>query len=414
MKYYIFLTPRIGSMGGAQMYVRNKVIDVEKRGYIPIVLFFKENNIYITDLCRFNQNLIEELEYNPIFFLDCKRKKILKYISKQLLECRECIIESHTPILAMWGELLARTLEFPVIHFTYLLSEKVILNKGLFDFLFYKYKKKELVGIKNQTLINAFQPWVDDEIIGYNLLASCSNTYENISCKDSFILPIADYSIGSIGRLDKPFVIPMLDDILKFVNKYRDKTFNLYFIGGGTDDVKLEIEKKLENVLNVNLCITDFIFPIPIDLILCCDVFISSAGSCVVSKNCGVPTIAIDGNDFKAIGILGYTTEECLFRKDEPKVEIDCLLEDVLILKLYKKTGEIVHLNFDFDSHWDFIKNINTEKTFYDFIEYKLSRKDRFKALLFQIFGFYLGGLCIKNASEFKQKVIMCSVKKYK
>ena len=71
-------------------------------------------------------------------------------------------------------------------------------------------------------------------------------------------------------------------------------------------------------------------------------------------NNEGIPTIAIDGNDYDAIGVLGYTTNNCLFRNEhEPRIKIIDLLKDILESKNYsrKKIDNYKIEKLDYSSH---------------------------------------------------------------
>ena len=336
----------------------------KSKDFTSIVFYGSESKIEIADLQNINSFIFYELNYHPCWFKSCRINEIINSMLMRIVDFRdEIIIESHSKYNALWGEILAKHLD--ATHLVYLLQEKLTLTRSTYDFLYYKYSKKALAGISDKTLPYIFKD-KGNKIIGYSLPALCANVYEHIPCQDFLSLPISDFTIASIGRLNKPFVLPMLDDIIFFLKKYNDLTFNLVFIGGPKDGVDMaNIKKKMEGLSNVSLLVTGYLFPIPIDFILKCDVFVSSAGSCWVSANCGVPTISIDALDFKAIGVIGYTTKNTLYRDMEPQIDVCDLLEEILINKKYSKTGQIKVIDIDFNSHFKFITEIVNDKLYY-------------------------------------------------
>lgn len=60
MKTYVFLTNSITNMGGAQMLIRNKMLDLESRGWnVQIFYYFSGDEIIITEFKRFADNRIK-------------------------------------------------------------------------------------------------------------------------------------------------------------------------------------------------------------------------------------------------------------------------------------------------------------------------------------------------------------------
>ena len=91
------------------------------------------------------------------------------------------------------------------------------------------------------------------------------------------------------------------------------------------------------------------------------NVFVSSSGSCYVSNSLGIPTIPIDSNDHKPIGVLDRTTKNVIYRDYEPQVELKKLLDDILIKRIYKPEVVVNRDEFkvDFSEHLIFISDSN-------------------------------------------------------
>jgi hypothetical protein len=224
----------------------------------------------------------------------------------------------------------------------------------------------------------------------YELPAYCQNVLEQLACPEMYRFKDVDYVIGSIGRTNKRYVQPMIDSIIKFTSKHTDKRFGILYIGGSMDKTSEKLVKeRLSSISNAKLIFTGMLFPLSVGMIKQMDVCIATAGACGTSEKCGIPTIAVDGNDSKAIGILERTTPHSLFRgESEPTVEIEDLLEEVLIEKKYQKEDKLVMMDVNFDSHWKFLKKMESNKVYYDISNIRLPLKRKIVSCLL---GFYYG-----------------------
>jgi hypothetical protein len=390
MKYYIILQPTIKSMGGEEMYTRNKVISAREHGYTPIVFHGGGGEkIYIEDLREFEKYEFPEFRYEPCVVPNWRKNKLLNRICSILKDYGDdCIIESHEILVAEWGEIIARRLN--ALHLAYMLLEhNTLTNKTVYDFFKFKYDRHELVGIIGNTIPDMFSNF-DKHVEEYELPAYCQNVLEQLPCPEMYKFKDVDYVIGSIGRTNKRYVQPMIDSIIKFTSKHTDKRFGILYIGGSMDKTSEKLVKeRLSSISNAKLIFTGMLFPLSVGMIKQMDVCIATAGACGTSEKCGIPTIAVDGNDSKAIGILERTTPHSLFRgESEPTVEIEDLLEEVLIEKKYQKEDKLVMMDVNFDSHWKFLKKMESNKVYYDISNIRLPLKRKIVSCLL---GFYYG-----------------------
>lgn len=401
-KYYIVLQPTIHAMGGEEMYTRNILLSARQQGYIPIVFHsgIGDDIIYIDDLKPYGQNAFSEFRYEPCVISNKQKVQLLERIKSILIDYDEdSIIESHEVLVAEWGEWIAKNLG--IRHFAYMLLEHHTLsNQSLYDFFKFKYDRNELAGIVDATIPDMFKSF-EKNVKGVSLPAHCTNVYEDIPCPKEFQTKNADYTIGSIGRTNKQYVLPMVDSIVRFVSSHRDKTFNVLYVGGSMDKQSEEmVVSHLSSVPNVNLLFTGMIFPLSIEMIRQMDVCIASSGSCMASYNCGVPTISIDGNDSKAIGVFNETTKNFLFRSStEPPLEIEDLLENILIKKKYQRVNTIKQMDVDFSSHWDFVNNMSLQRDYFDIDAITYPFKKR---MIARFLGVYYG----LNPSGFAYRLI--------
>ena len=108
MMTYVFLTNSITNMGGAQMLIRNKMLDLESRGWnVQIFYYFPGDEIIISEFKKFSDNRIKELQYPFYAFSSKERERIIDRISDKFKSSDEVIIESNFFNLSFWGELIA-------------------------------------------------------------------------------------------------------------------------------------------------------------------------------------------------------------------------------------------------------------------------------------------------------------------
>ena len=390
-KYYIVLQPTIHAMGGEEMYTRNIVLSSRQQGYVPIVFHsgIGDNVIYIEDLNAYSKNAFSEFRYEPCLISEKRKTRFINKIKGILGDYHEeSVIESHEVLVAEWGEWIAKQLG--IRHFAYMLLEHHTLSTyQLYEFFKFKYDRQEMAGIVEATIPDMFKNY-EEHVKGVFLPAHCTNVYEDIPCPESFKTENVDFTIGSIGRTNKQYVQPMIDSILRFISNHADKTFIILYVGGSMDKQSENLViSRLSSKPNAKLLFTGMMFPLSIEMIRQMDVCIASSGSCVASANCGIPTIALDGNDSKAIGIFNKTTEHFLFRDStEPLLEIEDLLEDILIKKKYQKSSNIKQINVDFSSHWEFVRNMSSQRDYFDINTIVLPFKKRMVA---RFLGFYYG-----------------------
>ena len=383
MKKYIIITPTINYMGGAQMYVRNKILFCREKGWETLVIAGQGGNVVIPELKEF-KNTFYELNFPSYFYSKRVKNRILnKLISlAKIKDNDEVIVESTGISNATWAELLSS--KTGAKHLFFLLQERnKVVNKGLQQFMKFKLERREIAGIKKNSLSDMFRPFlVIDESESYRLSAKCNNVVEEV---DS---PLAkeidekkyDFIVGLISRLDKPFVQPAVTDFCSFTVKHPNKSFLFLVIGDAPANTGItqDLKNQIKQYDNIDLIVTGYLYPIPLCLIRKCDVCLASSGSTRVGERSGVPTISFDGNDLKPIGIMGKTTNSSLFREaGQPIPKLDNLLNDILIKKKYdKEEPSYSSLKPDFKPHFDFVNASETKKEYFDVNTIKRETRD--------------------------------------
>ena len=388
-KRYVIMAASLSNMGGAQMYIRNKMLYLRSHGWDVTITAAITYNIVIPELREF-KNVIPELQYFKYYY----RKGIQKRITEELCrivadkEYDEIVIESTTITQSSWAESVAK--KTGARHIIYLLQEQNVLkNKGLQCFFQFKHSRHELVGIAEQSLTDMFKSFYSlrpEE--SYCLPAYCNNVVEDIDFPflESIDRCRYDYVIGAFSRLDKPYVLFAVDDICQYAASNHDKSFLFIWIGDAPagSSVPDQVKQKVAKQSNIELLLTGYLMPVPKRLLEMCDVVISSSGSAWVGKRSGVPTIPYDGNDYQPIGVLGRTTTHALFRGyDEPPQNLCNLLDQILFEKRYPKMpSEFVFDLPDFKSHIDFLNNTVTQLEYFNMDTLHLETKSEKKVAL--------------------------------
>ena len=395
MKTYILLPMGITGMGGGQMYVRNRMMYLKRKGCNVYIYSGLEGSIILPELEEFKSKILLELSCSPFVYTSKFVKTIINRIRDDIeKDCivDDVIIESYTAHMAYWGEIIAEY--FNGRNLVYLLDERndKLVPKEYLDYFSFKFARHELAGINKLSLKQLFReseisPKYDD----YSLPALCQNVTSDE--KNDLVIEHADLTIGRIGRLDKPYVDYMLNSVIDYCSLKQDKMYNLVLIGGAeSSEREKQIIAKFSKVHNINLYITGFLFPIPLDLINSIDIFISSAGSAGVSYRAQKTTISLDAKDGMPIGVLGYTTMNSLYRGNEEPIALPVLLKKIL------EEGYLNKFTFfksdELNEYKNWIQHENfwrvsekVERIYYPVMDSRPTQKDLIKWAVCQIMG---------------------------
>lgn len=387
MKSYIFLTPNIFNVGGAQIYLKYKSEWLIDKGYKVIIISSIKSKYMINGLEKYKDFVVEGLFNYPHWFYKRKRKRIENILLNIIGDkSDEMIIESTSITVAVWGEIIAKY--YNAKHLVYSLQENnEVFNPEIFNFLKFKNIRRELAGINPQSIPRIFKYESNN---GPYLRAYTLNIPEDYDYSLVNKIAKADYTIASIGRLEKPFVLPLIKEIISFAQMHDDKSFILLMIGGSENKTTEKILKiMVKKTSNIKLYITGFIYPIPLKLLQIPNVFISSSGACSISSQQKKLTISIDARDHKPIGIIGITTNNRIFRDGEPEIELPVLLKAILIDKKYQSfminDGKPLSI-VDYSDHFEFINKSDNKKEYYNF-EMLVSMK-KYKRFIFNLIGY--------------------------
>lgn len=400
MKKYIILTGTIARMGGAQMYVSNKAKYVKKKGWQEFVFSGDKGPILINNLQKYERNIIQDLDEAPQFYSRKNRIKIIERIVK-IIEATpkdEIIIESNTIVSAYWAELLAQRIKCK--HFIFLLGEEFRVTLSQKEFFKYKLNRNELSVIKEHSLKILFgENFSIENPEQYVLVAPCNNVVDDVqdSRFDNIQYKKYDHVICSLGRLDKKYIPTVIKGFEKFAKNTKDRILYI-FIGDQPEEYPIDIPKKIKNAFqeidNVTLLLPGYVFPIPRSIMKNIDLAIASSGSAAVLADEGVTTITMDGEDGQPIGVLGYDTQERLFRTEPRKFELSNLMNEVIFNGYLSRFKYHMEKGLDDDAymeqHFDFTKRSKQSKEFYNVELFKNNRpKLLFKRIFINCFGVF-------------------------
>jgi hypothetical protein len=370
---YIFLNNTLSNIGGAQLYIKNKLKYLKCKSW-DVYIFQSRNSgeILIDELKKEPHYVFEHLKYPPNHFTKHTRNKVIVEIISQINidENGIAVIESHNLSTAQWGELLAKELRCK--NFIYLLGEGFNnTNKQLLDFFVFKHQRRELAGTSKESLGLLFSDYyklLDNE--EYFLKAvSAEEIVQDISVPIIESIERADINICCISRLEKPFVKTMINEIIVFANKHKNLMIQLVLIGDSPKYKDIDfIINKTKQQKNIKTVLTGRLYPIPKNLFSKIDLFIGVAGSIRVSAIRGKLSLAINVDTHKPIGLMGVDTNNGRYGKSDKYDNISEAIESILIEQRLQENIDLLSIKIDklnyndeFNEHMKFLDNsINT------------------------------------------------------
>lgn len=400
---YIFLTNFIVEIGGAQQYVRNKLVELKRRGIDVFLFHAQRGSVYIEELKEYSSFFIPQLRYSPICFRKKEVTNVVEYIASVCGDIEEdSVIDASCITNLMWGEILAAKFHCKSVGF--LVDERFKTTNEELAFLRFKHIRKEIAGTSKQSLRILFQKQyelTDDECYFFN--PYCSNTVDNVenpNVKD-IVEDNERIKIGCLGRLDKGYMLGALTEIADYVKRDLLHQYRIVVIGGGSDPkCQNRILKLFENIDNAKITITGLLFPIPRNLIQALNVCISSAASARVVANEGIPTVYVNVFNGRPVGIMNYTLsiqEDQTARYSENYIDMKNTLDEILFSDYCQTHRTISSISVDevdrlmhdeINSQLQFIAN-EVDKKYYDVLSMRASSR---QLQLFSFIGKMFGG----------------------
>lgn len=372
MKTYIFFTGGIEGINGVVIYLDNKIKYLIDVGYRVVIISPNSGTVFVNNLEKYAVNL-PFMKYYPSSYNKYKLQSYIEEIMNLIGVYRpeNTIIESHNYNLSCWGELIAQKMSCRHIHLLVTENPKIWTDE-FYNFMKFKFRRHELFGMNEKTIPMLMKDRIHIDVSDkYLLKTPCDNTVQDV---DSEFLdqidPSVDYRICSVSRFDKPYVIPMIDQVEDFCREKRC-TVQLFLIGGVYHEENLKkIQERLANNAYIKYVFTGFQYPVSLSLLHAMDAAIGCAGSVLTTYRAGIPTIPLDVSDFKPVGIFGLTTNNTHYKEPNQKdMTLTELLTRVLIDKevvTQEISPEYGNLSAEFDVHFQKFVECETKMEYFD------------------------------------------------
>lgn len=393
-KLYIFISMNICRIGGSEQYMFNKLRYLEQSGFDVFIFSGMWGEIQISEFNRFKDCIIPAVMYSPSLFKNKEVTLIIDKIAKKthIMNYNECIIESDGIAEAQWGEILAQC--YKKKHVLLNVQENHNYSPTEREFIRFKYNRREVSGIAKSSIKMMLN---DESVTIYPwcvFSAHCNNVVADVPDEYSSMLWENAFTIGSIGRIEKPFVRKMIELLAIYFKKHDNEKFNLIFVGGEKQRGMLkQIKRQLGALSNVNVVLTGLLYPISRNLLQTIDFFISSAGSSVVSFYEKLPTLTVHPNTCEPAGIIGDSfvlNRDSMFNPIKGKSIID-FLDDF-------RAGK-TNINYDVDYNKEEIErvmkrdfaiqldNVYSSESQYDYYSISLIHNNSLKNIVYRIIG---------------------------
>ena len=380
-KRYIFFTPDIHVIGGAQMFIATRAKYLEERGWKINIIFGGSNTgeCKIPYLTQFVKGGIAELEISPCKMRKARQDEIIDDMLNVLNlddNVKEIIIESHDDRQSFWGELLAARIK--ARHFIVLTNEIYRDSYRRYadnlDFFEFKYKRNEILApsYRIKRLFDGYKGIVESKVP--NILCVSEGPVQDIDHDALNLIKNADWNICYIGRAAKQYVPHVIRGVYEFAYKHPQKKIQFIMVGDASCRLK-QINETLGRLDNVIVTLLGDLVPIPRKLYSKIDVVIANSGAAFFSAHEGVLTITANEDTEFTPGVLFYDTDETLFG-EERKLTYCEALEKLLIEKAYdnRTFHPIPKLNIEemFDNYQLAMEHADKSYEYYD---KKLSRE---------------------------------------
>lgn len=380
MKRYIIMTYDIHPLGGCQNYLSGKCPYLEERGWEVYVLFagIKNGKFEFRNLSAYADGNLPELDFIPAELTSHRFEKVIRkmveIVSKNGCSYTESIIESHFDKMHLWGELLAE--QIGAKHMCFNCNELFRGNDKYFepylDFYWFKYCRKELYGITTRMMIDLF-----DGYNGFNTVMekhfgpASPLPVQEVECPEAECLPVSDWNICYVGRMNKTYVDRILSDVSLFCGKHPQKKINFVLVGDAKSKIE-QIHALFSPLTNVSVFPLGNMVPISSRLLAKMSVLIAGSGCAAHSFRVGVPIIIPDPDACLSNGLLGYENGNTLFLDEGRKHEtFDMSLQRVLVdqvqrfLSPIKYSYNYVDPSVKYDEHFELIADSNQQKEYY-------------------------------------------------
>lgn len=373
-------------MGGSILYVAAKSKQLREDGWTVSALtiddyFWNDMSRPIIDDVEFS---FYELEYDPASYREKRCEKVCQKVVDYICQFGSCVIESHFPSAAKWGELIASKTKAK--HIVYLINERYE-KPSKRDISFYEFKlaRHELTCIQRKGLEEAMDGSKDaSHIASAEILSAfgASDCVANVEFDDSRVRGAeqCDLKLGSLGRLDKDYVPKMIDSIVEYALRNKDLSIFICIVGDTKDPKRASyIVNSLKQCRNVSYSMLGTLNPVPEKLIKTWDAAIASAGAARALAGHGVPTIkySADGRPMGIMGSIG-DTDSLFLAEGDCGYSLEFLLDSVRLGNVKVSNGPSCSDHpVEYSRHMAFINRSSSEKEYFNVMRGSADRLPR-------------------------------------
>jgi hypothetical protein len=339
MKNYLIIIHDYSGIGGAQLYAIRRANYLIENGYAVnfLVSHFddskigkpKEVNIY------YNKYLNIPTVCLSKHIID---KEVESFISN-LKDFNNLIIETFSKEACTWGELIAKNLG--VKHIIYSLGEQCldqIRYKYFLDFFLFKYYRGELLGLSDCSLkIILGRHFQNKNNYFVNIPFDASEISSTTSPQFLNKVNLNSFRIGTLSRLEKEYVIVLVEQVIKIALKYPEIKFSLLVCGEGVKkgynsvDFINKYSNSNDKPRNLDFLFPGYTFPVGKDFFQSLDVFVGMGTAAVSSISQGCATICVDPRVNRSIGTFGVQTNNFAYSINNTYFDIHVSIEELLI-----------------------------------------------------------------------------------
>lgn len=340
MKKYLILTFDICNMGGGQLFVLRRANYLKVKGFeVHIVVTFHTNYFPLEKEFRdFSIYVIPEMGKPYVSYSKSKADLLITGVLDKIGVCSELLVESHTLETIEWGELIAS--KSGAKHLAYPLAESRVSKYGFKPgkMIFRdKLKSNSFYGCTSTSLKQIFE---SDNVPSHyvNIGYSENEMYDKCQPLLKYIHKEDEYVITTITRLDKVYVVPLIESVANLARKYAQQKFVLLIAGGSKTKGREEFlfsnyNNQTYNLNNLNIVYTGYIEKLGRDIFSLTDVFVGMGTASInaISQRC--LTINIDFSNMQySSGFFGVDTNNFSYSENGKLYSILEKLEEAYLL----------------------------------------------------------------------------------
>lgn len=380
MSYYIIFAPTISGIGGAELYVKNKVKWLLSKGWNCCIIAADDKKIMIPEFLKFSRLTFPEIVYPVYYYSNKSVSKVVESIVTGLetyfvsdfysVDDVQILVESIDIPTSTWADVVAERIG--TRNFLYFVGWDALFStfpKTQRDYTQLKAERNELILASRlsprimfgDTELSRKVRYFNVPVVREDFFDFQAETYDAICQRED-----EDLIVLTVTRLEKPYLRKFLDQMIVLDRKgYRLKILVL----GGSLNAKLQrtLEREYSDKFrNSKIEFLGWAYPLPYRLFKCVDVFVGMGTSVLNAASVGTPSIVVDFRSNMSAGFFGVDTENWVYSSSgdvkDISEDLERAIKDKSILEISSKRAlKLIEEEFD------------QEKIFTSFLEFMIS-----------------------------------------